>query len=139
MLIGSPVANQVRRRGAIVVCVLVVLLIVGMLAAQTIQASLVVRRGDAERSRLRQARELVELGRLAMQQSSRDVPVSDAPVKDMSVGEWNILVDTRSQFAGSVAVQAAGGRGAGRGRYRIVARFPAGNLGEVTATWESGR
>ena len=76
MPIGSPVENRVRQRGAIVVCVLVVLLIVGMLAAQTIQTSLLMRRGDAERSQLRQARELVELGRLALPQAARDVPVA---------------------------------------------------------------
>jgi hypothetical protein len=134
MRIGSPVENRVRQRGAIVVCVLVVLLIVGMLAAQTIQASLLVRRGDAERSQLRQARELVELGRLALQQSARDVPVSDIPV-----GAWNIVVDASRQFAGSIAVQAAGGRGAGQGRHRIVAKFPAGTQSEVTVTWENGR
>ncbi len=63
------------------VCVLVLLLIVGLMMSQTLQTLTLVRRGDTMRQSLRQARELVELGELVLQQQ----PAAELPSKPLLV------------------------------------------------------
>ena len=63
-----------QRRAAILICVLVVLLIVGLLTTQTLQTLMLLRRGDTQRQQLRQARELIELGKMVAQQQSEELP-----------------------------------------------------------------
>ncbi|MEO8268853.1 MAG: hypothetical protein ABI557_03975, partial [Aureliella sp.] len=62
------------RRGALIVCVLILLLIIGLMISQTVQTLMLVRRGEAVRQRLRQARELVELGELVLRQPTAELP-----------------------------------------------------------------
>ena len=65
--------RQKRQRiGAVLVCVMVVLLLVGLISSQAIQTMLIVRQADHRRSGIRQARELIELGRMV--QSAGDIP-----------------------------------------------------------------
>lgn len=109
------------RRGAVLVCVMVVLLIVVLLSTQTIQTLLIVRRADRQRSGLRQARELVELGRMAV---ARD-QVPDPGMMELSVDGERAVV----RFEKISGKEKSG--------YRIVATLAVDTTSEVTATWES--
>ncbi len=125
-----------RRSGAVLVCVLVVLLIVGLLSAQTIQTLLIVRRGDGERRQLRQARELVGLGRIVLRQQAAHLPTE----------KITVVVDDPSAASGEASslgvIELTLPEGAGlssedSSRVRIVATYPVGSAGAVTTTWES--
>lgn len=114
-----------RRSGAVLICVLVVLLIVGLISLQTIQTLLLVRRSDSDRSRLRQAQELVELSRIAFQQNG--------------AGELQeeIAVVVDGDLTGTIRLSLADSEShadSGQADYRIVAKYPVGAGGEVTVT-----
>jgi type II secretory pathway component PulK len=131
---ASMPTQPLKRRGAIVVCVLVVLFIVGMLAAQSMQTSIVMRRGDAQHSQLRQARELVELGQIALAQR-----VADMADGETVAGEWEVALDDSSLAVWTVAVTVVDGPQEVPSQFRIVAKLPRGSKPEVTVTWENGR
>ena len=106
-----------KRRGAVLVCVMVVLLIVGLSSSQTIQTLLIVRRADHQRSGLRQARELAELGRMAVVRAH--VPKN---------GVLELEVDGNEGVIRFEEISATD-----RLRYRIIAQVAAS---EVTMIWE---
>lgn len=115
-----------RRRGGLLVCVLVVLLLVGLLAAQTMQTLMMVRKSDSRSSTLRQATELVELGRMSQRQATELPPTRDISVSVdhtteglIRIQAWPVEQDRNTES-----------------RYRVVARFPTGTDREVTASWE---
>lgn len=114
--------NRREKRGALLVCVLVVLLIVGLLTTQTVQTMLVIRRGDAQRSALRQAREVVELGkRIAANKSSASSESTSQEFEFVVQGDELAKLSITSAASGVI---------------RIEAKFPAGSPTEVTVTWE---
>lgn len=57
-------ARRNRQGGSIIVCVLVVVMLVTMLAIQTMQSLSLIRRSDDDRARIRQAREALEFGKM---------------------------------------------------------------------------
>ena len=69
------------KRGAVLICVLVVLMLVGMMSMQAIQSLMIVRRSDSHRANVRQARELIELGKIA----ASDSIASDGVVWEISL------------------------------------------------------
>lgn len=125
--------NCRQRHAAILICVLVVLLIVGALSAQTIQTLLIVRQADRQRSTLQQTQALVELGRLTLAQdrvpenSQIELSVDGAPALIKIVRLETIQTSTETQAAEPTTLV----------RYRIIATYAHGSAKEVTATWES--
>ncbi len=113
------------RPGAILVCVLVVMLMVGLISAQTIQTLLILRRADSERSDLVQARELLELGKMAIQQNS--IPPN---------GQFELAVDGRQA---TVQIEQIEADQAETARYRIRASCSKNEVDVITVTWESPR
>ncbi len=112
-----------RRRAAILICVLVVLLIVGLLTSQTLQTLLLSRRSDGQRQRLRQARELLELGQMIVGQH-REKLIDKELVLPLAVGEAESagLTFSRVEQDQSPAL------------LRIRVRYPLGKANEDTAT-----
>ncbi|MEZ6133335.1 MAG: hypothetical protein R3C53_00355 [Pirellulaceae bacterium] len=111
------------RPAAILVCVMVVLLIVALTSAQTVQTMLLVRRADEQRSRIRQVRELVELGRLSL--AREQVPAS---------GQLELTVDGQVGRIRFIQLESE----TPSPRFRIVAEFPAHHeQNQVVATWET--
>ncbi len=113
--------RQRERSGGLTLCVMVVLLLVGLISSQAIQTLLIVRRGDDRRGELRQARELLELGKLALQ--SDQVPESKV---------LEITVDGKP-----AKVRFANVGTDDNPRKRIVAQWLVNNTREVTVSWES--
>ncbi|MCA9131614.1 MAG: hypothetical protein KDA45_00595 [Planctomycetales bacterium] len=129
-LIPDASLTAPRRRGGVLVGVLVVLFLVGMLSSQTMQTLLLLRRGDSERKQLRQARELLELGQLWRNQSPGPLPQ----------GEQLIALDDAGSVLGKMVFEPLSkGEVKATKRYRIVVEYPSGTGSEVTVTWESGR
>lgn len=117
----TPCSNQKARPGALLISVLVVLLLVGMLSSQAIQTLLLVRRGDQQRSETRQARELLELGRLAV--LSDQVP--ESKLLEMVVDGQPAAIRFEPLSAG------------GNPRIRIVAELTLDSNRQVTVSWET--
>lgn len=90
-------SNRLRRRNkaSILVCVIVIMLVVSLLAAQSLQTVFVIRRGDTQRSNLRQARELVELGRIVAMRESEGMKVVSLDLPDNATGTVEILSNQR--------------------------------------------
>ena len=119
--------NRDSRKGGVLVCVLVVLLLVGMLSAQAFQTLSAARRGDQQRQQIRQARELVELGRMVavdgktLNDSQRMIQL-DVSVDEESVGSLTVqLVDAPE----------------GEIRYQVTGKYPIGASREATATFKN--
>ncbi len=120
-----------QRCAAILICVLVVLLIVGLLATQTLQTLMLLRRGDHQRQQLRQTREVVELGLLIARRLEGKLPESELVVPlgmtapaDQSASENHELAGitlTRVEDRPTPAL-------------RVTVRYPLGGSNEVTAT-----
>lgn len=119
--------KHAMRRGGVLVSVLVVLLLVGMLSAQAFQTLSAARRGDQQRLQIRQARELVELGRViavdgkTLNASNRIVQF-DVPVDGESIGSLSV------QFVDAPE---------GEARFQVMAKYPVGASRESTATFKS--
>lgn len=114
------------------VCVLVLLLIIGLMMSQTVQTLVLVRRGDTVRQRLRQARELVELGELISQQR----PAAELPSEPLLVS----LAEPTSGPPNSTAERASimftpiDSGNASHSSVRITVTYPLGSGQELTAT-----
>ena len=80
-----------RNKASILVCVLVIMLVVSLLAAQSLQTVSVIRRGDTQRSSLRQARELVELGRIVAEREPKGMKVVSLDLPDNAIGNVEFL------------------------------------------------
>ena len=111
------------RRGAILIMVMVVLVITGLLASQTLQLLWNSAAQDRVRTGILQAHELVELGRLMLEQ--KVVPESGQVSLDVAG------VPGRIRFQPMNA--------AGRVGYRIVAEYGEPGPNQVVATWEEGK
>lgn len=109
------------RPGALLISVLVVLFLVGMLSSQAIQTLLLVRRGDQQRSETRQARELLELGRLAV--LSNQVP--ESKLLEIVVAGQPAAIRFEPLSAGE------------NPRIRIVAELTFDSNRQVTVSWET--
>ena len=130
--IGRRVPSGRHRRGALIVCVLVLLLIVGLLVSQTVQTLVLVRRGDAMRERLRQARELVELGEIVLRQDPAAEIPSGAVLAALadSTGETSSLTAER----GSISFTPVNSSQPNQVEIRITATFPMESSQQFTAT-----
>ena len=116
-----------RRTASVIVCVLVVILLVGMLSMQTVQTLAVIRRGDDDRTKILQARELIEFAQAidwnAAESKSLTIQIPDS-VRQVGESEALTAILERQTIADNSDVA------------RIIVRFPADKLGEVTTTWE---
>ena len=117
-----------HRRAAVVVCAMVVLLIAGLISMQTMQALMIIRRGDSQRSSLRQARELVELGRMRLARMGSELD------------EFEFTLEVEPELEGQITItkiaRAGDGGSPSDATIRIVARYPVDTAREVTASWE---
>ncbi len=143
--------RALRKRGSLIVAVLVVLFLVVLMSTQTFQTLWLVRRGDSQQSALRQARELIELGKMIHRQYPPATDFEPARI-DMGENQFGVISiepltqDPAGAEDGRLADATVNPLVAGDSsptaepsptpRYRIVATFPAGTDGEVTATWE---
>ncbi len=124
------------RRGSAIVCVLVVILLVTLLSIQTIQTLAAIRRGDDERTKIYQARELIELGRrvdwsaVESQQLTLQIPESAVDSATDSA------TDVEGAAGRRAIVERQGNAGDTSESRRLVVRYPADEPGEVTTTWD---
>jgi len=116
------------RRGSAIVCVLVVILLVTLLSIQTIQTLSAIRRGDDERAKIYQARELIELGRKvnweAAESQKITLQIPDSAT-DVAASETRLAILERQVNANNTSEPS-----------RLVVRYPADEPGEVTTTWD---
>ncbi len=115
-----------------IVCVLVLFLIVGMLMSQTMQTLMLVRRGDAVRQRLTQARELIELGELVL----RQLPSAELPSEPLLVSLADPASGTSNSTAerGSITFTPIDSSDTNHSKVRIAVIYPLGSNEELTAT-----
>lgn len=110
-----------QRRAAVLICVLVVLLIAGALSIQATQSLAIIRRGEERRSRLYQARELLELGKAAVEQQQIQKEVTWTIELDSGRGKIQVIPYPRPEATD----------------YRILATFPADSDHALQVTWDS--
>lgn len=110
-----------QRRAAVLICVLVVMLIAGALSIQATQSLAIIRRGEERRARLYQARELLELGKAAVEQQKIQKEVTWTIELDSGTGKIQVIPYTRPEATG----------------YRILATFPADSDHALQVTWDS--
>ena len=119
--------SKTPRTASVIICVLVVILLVGMLSMQTMQTLALVRRGDDDRSKIAQARELSEFASAidwsAAKRQSLTMQIPDS-INSSGESETQAAIIERQTIADNPDVA------------RIVVRFPANKPGEVTTTWE---
>ncbi len=116
------------RRGGVIVCVLVVLMLVTLLTIQTMQTLFVIRRGDDERSKIYQARELIELGRW--------VDWSEANSQSLQVQIPDTATEAADVPARLAKIERQKDANKTDSKTRLVVRYPADEPGEVTTTWD---
>lgn len=130
------------RQGSAILCVLVVILLVTLLSVQTIQTLSAIRRGDDERTKINQARELIELGRKvdwsAVESQNIRLQIPDSAI-DEAEPTSTVAVRTRvaiieRQGMGSSDEGEASELSKASEPSRIVVRYPADEPGEVTTT-----
>jgi type II secretory pathway component PulK len=68
--------DQLKRRGSLIVAVLVVLFLIVLMSTQTLQTLIFIRQADSRQHATHQARELVELGKMICRQHPRNVDSS---------------------------------------------------------------
>ena len=113
-----------RRSGAVLIAAIVVLFIVSMLAIQTTKTMSTIRYGDQRQSALRQAQELVELGRLVHKHRSSKAESTDAETKiSISFGDGE---------TGSIEIITADETNS----VRIKAAYKQGDSPATAASWE---
>ncbi|MCC7337986.1 MAG: hypothetical protein IT422_23090 [Pirellulaceae bacterium] len=120
------------RRGGLIVCVLILLLIIGLMMSQTVQTLMLVRRGDTMRQRLRQTRELVELGELVLQQQ----PAAELPNTPLlvSLAEPTGKPSNATAETASIAFTPVDSSDTSHSSVRIAVTYPLGSSREFTAT-----
>ncbi len=125
MSYSRPKQVIARRTASVIVCVLVVILLVGMLSMQTVQTLAVIRRGDDDRTKILQARELIEFAQAidwnAAESKSLTIQIPDS-VRQVGESEALTAILERQTIAANSDVA------------RIIVRFPADKPGEVTTT-----
>lgn len=109
---------------------MVVLLIVGLLISQTLQTLLLVRRGDDARQQLRQARELVELGEIVLQQNPSAQNINEVRCDAESRDEHH----PNASDTGSISFERLNSGEEGPTQVRISVIYRAGSHSEITAT-----
>ena len=126
-----------QRTATVVIPALVVILIVGLLSVQTIQTLGLIRRGDDDRAKLVQVRELNELARSidwdTTESQAFTLQIPDA-VRTVSEPETQTAILERQAFADNT--ESADSKMANSKTTRIVVRFPANEPGELNTTWE---
>ena len=140
--------REARRRGSILVCVLVVLFLTGMMAIHGTRLLLASARAGGARAKLEQCQELLALGRTRLaQQLERDrayagetlkVEIRAAGAEDETeaiMGEIRIE-KLRPRDVEETAQQDTS-RIAGAAAWRVSATAPLGETGPVTAHWET--
>ncbi|MFK7738214.1 MAG: type II secretion system protein [Pirellulaceae bacterium] len=126
------IASPDSRRAATLVAVLIVMMIVGLLTAQSVRTMVAIRQGDQQRAQLRQARELVELARHTLENGDESVPLNsfEIPLPGGESAKIEFESSSRSGAAGSTADQKTPIQEV----TRIVARYRASPEREFVAT-----
>lgn len=126
----AGVRGSRARRAGTLICVMVVLLIVGTLAAQTLQLTTIVSRKNSQQRMLRQAREVIELAQSMQSKQALDVgePISIEWIDGTDGDQLQALIELTDSSTESSPDAA---------ETRIVVRYPANSPREVTVTWEA--
>lgn len=128
LLCRATARGRYTRRAGTLICVMVVLLIVGTLAAQTLQLATIISRKNSQQRMLRQAREVLELARAMPSRLDVGEPVS-IDLTDESDGDQLQALIKFIKPSTESSPDAA--------ETRIVVRYPADSPREVTVTWEA--
>jgi archaellum component FlaG (FlaF/FlaG flagellin family) len=123
----KSIKNDGRRAASVIVCVLVMLLLVGLLSVQTLQTLSLIRRSDSERAKIRQARELIELGRQI------DWNAADSQTLTLRIPDSANSVAAAEMQTVTLERQADANHS---NTARFIAIFPADKPGSVTTTEE---
>ncbi len=115
-----------RQRGSILIVVMIVLLVSGLLATQTLQLLWAAKQAHRQSDQIQQARQLVELG-LAVAEQGR-VPESGTLLIDVDGVPGSITFQPLSDD-GSLPIK--------QPRYRIIAVYGHNGKNQATATGES--
>ncbi len=155
--VGLPYRVNPNRRAAVLICVMVLLLITGLIMHQTLQALLLVRRGDARHFELRQARELVELGKMVVERQQSEAASGETPAENTEIVDDRVtrpmqqplIVSLATETSGDTTVRGLQGsllieslspQGESNHNepsiWKITVRYPLGNNNEFTVTEE---
>lgn len=119
--------SKKRRAAAVIVCVLVVILLVGLLSMQALQTLSLIRRGDNDRAKIQQAREVIELGRRidwnAAESGTITLQIPESSNAELNASRPAVLERQLNETESNSAS-------------RLVVRFPAGEAGETTSVWD---
>lgn len=125
-----------KRAGGVLICVMVIMLIVSLLAAQTMQMLIALHRRDSQRDVLRQAHEVAMWSRtIARPTSQPSIQADDAQEiaedREATPRTFQILVEQ-----GKVAEVEIRPAEPSSGEQRIIVRYPIESNSQVTVTWE---
>ncbi len=119
---GRRLKHRVKRHAAALLAVMVVLALVGLLILQSAQTLIAIRSNDVHSHRIRQARELIELGHDYVNEHG---PSATAFTVQTSFG------------SGKVTVVPLGDASSSPRPYRLVAQFPTDNEFKATGQTET--
>ncbi len=114
--------TQLRRSGGTLVAVLVILAIVGMLAAHTLQTLVLIRQSESKRAVVRQLQEIVQLARHTAE--SKTIQTSSETMHEIQVEvQPSKLAGITIQMAESSQIAESSGGDQLRD-YRVVVQYP---------------
>lgn len=123
-----------RRRGAVLIFVMVLLLIVGLLASQSMQTLLLIRRGDDQREQVLQAREVLELGAMVLQQSTAQTLPAESLVTWGTAAENTAKLRFESLPATTQSATTEAAATQPTEIIRITTFYPVGTTSEISAS-----
>ncbi|MFO1062719.1 MAG: hypothetical protein U0892_02440 [Pirellulales bacterium] len=145
----GPLARRQRhqRRAGVLIPVLVLITIIAMLCGQSYRTIMFSVRAERERAAMRQLRELIELGRLRMEQQVAADPNYSGEKMKVSVAKPIADGDSAEQWA-SIEIQwkpmaavddsnVSAEKSDAVGNGRVVVRYPVGEPNEQSAEWEN--
>lgn len=130
--------NGIHRRGAILVCALVVLGLVVLITLQSVQTNFVLHRADREASKIQQAREVLLLGKAALRKERLAIQAleEEDPVLPESFS-WRVEV-YKGEF-GQIVAERLPSQEVANGQsslpsYRLKVTFPVDAPDQVTVS-----
>ena len=125
-------ATKRMRRGSVLIVSMVILLLVGLLSAQTIRSLAILNQSQSHRAKLRQAKAVIELA-LAIVEQQRKIPAKEIRIE---IGDQTASIifqerDVRSAGTEDSYPDAVNSLELG---YSVIVKFPADAAGEVTMT-----
>lgn len=124
------------RRGALLICVLIILGVIALIAAQGVRTLMTLHRADDYRSRTVQAREVLELGKATLEYQLSNGEIDAAAAREKM--QWTIeLSESRSGVVeAQLLKQVSSGDSSEEAviRYHVTARFPSNEASEIVVS-----